>query len=201
MLHLLFQCAYVAGVNTLAEKACEVLWDEFVAPQPKPDHSMDNIYQPFEVKRSVLAFTSQSIVRHFAQSILIQTQLKMSQGAIFSDKLSREGPLKPSQLQRIELAKSLVVAMEVSAMLNDASLCLQAVVMTYGILAPLIQHSVAAGPVIDMLLHCYCVIGEVPETLLSNKQTDDAIGLHHMIAGIAYYLGKVINALSLSLNL
>ena len=152
---------------------------------------MDNTYQPFELKKSTLASMPQSIVRHFVQSILIRTQLKMGQSALFSDKLSRQGPLKPSQLQRIELAKSLVVAMEVSAMLNDASLCLQAVVMTYGVLAPLIQHSVTARPVIDILLHCYCVIGEVPETLVSNKQMDNVIGVHHMIAGIAYYLGKV----------
>ena len=41
-------------------------------------------------------------------------------------------------------------ALEVAGMLNDASLVLQAVVMCYGLLVPLIQHSIAAMPVVQV---------------------------------------------------
>lgn len=183
------QYSYVTGIYQLAEKACKVLWDEFVVSQHPFKHK-DNLYQPFEVKTLALNSVPESIARQFVQSILISTQIKMSRGA-FSDQLVTNGPPRQSQLQWIEQAKGLIVALQVSAMLNDSSLCLQAVVMVFGVLAPLIQHGIAVRPVVCMLLHCYSMIEEVPDALLVSKQFNNVSGLHHMIAGIAFFLGKV----------
>ena len=174
------QSAYVCGAHSLAEKACHKLWTEFVEP------SSDD--EPYQLCQEGISSAPHSVLREFVQSVFIYVQLVLSQGGLLADRLCAEGPLRPSQVSRLRLAERLMVALEVSAMLNDEGLCLQAAVMVYGVLAPLIQYSVRSKPLLELLLRCYAVIGEVPEALHLNKKVG---GLHHMIAVLGYFLGTV----------
>ena len=169
----------MCGAHSLAEKACDKLWVEFVQPS-SPD-------EQFQLKYSILDSIPHPTLREFVQSVFIQIQVSMAQGGLLTDSLRGEGPLRPSQVSRLRLAERLIVALEVSAMMNDGVLCLQAAVMVYGVLAPLIQYSVHSKPLVELLLHCYAVIGEVPEALHLNKRVT---GLHHMFAVLGYFLER-----------
>ncbi len=174
----------MCGAQSLAERAADRLWRELTPSGVQSSHHP-------------------STLRLLVQSILIQTQLALSQvkaltvlytctlnsstqGKLYPDILRTTEPLRDKQLSRLKLAERLMTALDVSAMLNDGPLCLQVAVMMYGVLAPLVQHTIQSRALVGLLLRCYAVIGEVPEAL-HKKSTS----LHHMIAGIGYYLSKV----------
>ena len=56
------------------------------------------------------------------------------------------------QLSRIKECERMLVAMEMAGWLNDTSLVLQAVVQTYGLIAPLIQTNIMALSVLQVSL-------------------------------------------------
>ena len=45
---------------------------------------------------------------------------------------------------------------------------------------------------LQVLLHCHAVLAEMPESLLVHKHFNTTASLHHMIAAIAYHVGKVM---------
>ena len=45
----------------------------------------------------------------------------------------------------------------------------------------------------QVLLHCQCVLGEMPDHLLSHSHPSTQAALHHMIATSAFHLNKVNN--------
>ena len=107
------------------------------------------------------------------------------------DRLSTSGPLLPQQQRRLDLARKLLVGVEVGGLLNDPQLCLQLVVRCYGILTPLMQHRVPSRAAVEMLIHCFTVLLELPGGLLNTKFPGVTVTIHHMVAAIAFYVGKV----------
>ena len=63
------------------------------------------------------------------------------------------------------MCKRLLVAIELSSGLEEAGLCLQAVVMCYGLLAPLIQNRLIAPP-LAKVQHNICVISAYVSTYI-----------------------------------
>ena len=191
------QCAYTAGVDAIASKASAVLWKHFVNPSPQPStketqHQVDeDLLQLHPLNSQLLSTTPTAILRHFIQSVIIDVQLVMAQGSLFSDRLCTAGPLKPTQLLRLKLVSKLFSAVQVAGTINDPSLCLQATVLGLGLLSPLVQHSVTARPLLDALLYCHAVLTELPEHVLISTDSPSTASLHHIIAATAYHVGKV----------
>ena len=122
----------------------------------------------------------------------------MSQGCLLSDQLCVAGPLKPSQLQRLKLVSKLFTAVQVAGTINDPSLCLQAIVLCFGLVSPMVQHSIVARPLLEVLLYCHAVLVELPEQILigGGKDSSATASLHHIVAATAYYVGKVCYTLN-----
>lgn len=188
------QCAYKAGVGSIANKASAVLWKHFIHPKDS-DHTLkeEEQFQFHSLDKPLLSTTPTAILRHFVDSIIVHTQLSMSQGALLSDQLCVAGPLKPTQLQRLKLVSKLFTAVQVAGTINDPSLCLQAIVLCFGLVAPMVQHSIVAQPLLEVLLYCHAVLVELPEQVLigGGKDSSGTASLHHIIAATAYYVGKV----------
>lgn len=54
------------------------------------------------------------------------------------------------QIARLKECERILVALELSNFLNDSSYALQAVTQCYGLLAPIIYHSIALVPVVQV---------------------------------------------------
>ena len=194
------QCAYKAGVGSIANKASAILWKYFIHPAAAPkdkDHTQqqeeEEQFQLHALNKPLLLTTPTAILRHFVESIIVHTQLSMSQGSLLSDKLCVAGPLKPTQLHRLKLVSELFTTVQVAGTINDPNLCLQAVVLCFGLVAPMVQHSIVARPLLEVLLYCHAVLVELPEQVLvgCGKDSSGTASLHHLIAATAYYVGKV----------
>ena len=173
----------------MAIKSSKVLWSHFVREESRQTASKSGRYH---LKLSTIYPASATHLHLFITSILISTQLGFTQSSLKVDQLSTsQGQLLPSQLQRVELVRKLLVGIEVAGYLNNAQLCLQMVVKCYGLLAPLLQHRISSRAVVEVLLHCQAVLAELPEHLLTNKSNLVTAALHHMIGAIGYYVGKV----------
>ena len=86
--------------------------------------------------------------------MFIHVQIELTAGSLLVDQLCEGGALRRTQRERLGLVRRMLAGLEVAAMLNDASLCLQAVVICYGLLAPLIQHNIVTKPLVQV---CVCV--------------------------------------------
>ena len=106
----------------------------------------------------LLSSAPASFLRHFVQSVFIHVQVELTEASLLVDRLSEGGALRGTQLERLGLVRRMLAGLEVAGMLNDASLCLQAVVVCYGLLAPLIQHGIVTKPLVQVCV-CVCVCG------------------------------------------
>ena len=90
------------------------------------------------LKSAVLESTPHTLLHHFVHSIFIHTHLTSP----------HPHNLKPhpqsAQLQRLELSSRLSLATEVSGLLEEPSLCLQAAVISLGLMAPLLQRDISS---------------------------------------------------------
>ena len=57
----------------------------------------------------------------------------------------------------------------------------------------MVQHSIVARPLLEVLLYCHAVLVELPEQVLigGGKDSSATASLHHIVAATAYYIGKV----------
>ena len=92
------------------------------------------------------------------------------------------------QLARLSLCEKLLVAVELSGRINDTQLGTQAIIQTYGLLAPLIHHGIMCFPALKILLYCHAALTELPGVV---KQKKVAGNLQHMAGVITFYLSKV----------
>lgn len=175
----------------MATRSSKVLWSHFVREDTRQTTTSSKSGR-YHLKLSTICPASATHLHLFITSILISTQLGFTQSHLKVDQLSTShGQLLPSQLQRVELVRKLLVGIEVAGYLNNAQLCLQMVVKCYGLLAPLLQQRISSRAVVEVLLHCQAVLAELPEQLLTNKSSVVTAALHHMIGAIGYYVGKV----------
>lgn len=82
-----------------------------------------------------------SIARLYLNSIFIHVSVSIEEGCLWCDQVSiPPGSLLSSQQARLQLCAQLLTALEVGQHLNSPSHCLQIVVMSYGLLMPLLQY-------------------------------------------------------------
>ena len=96
----------------------------------------------YRLDRAALSSTHHSILQHFIHSIFVH--VSFASPPLPTSPLTPSHPhlLRGSQLLRLRLCCRLLVALEAGAVVNQPSLCLQAVVLGYGLLSPLIQRGV-----------------------------------------------------------
>ena len=144
-----------------------------------------------------------AIARLFLNSIFIHVSVSIEEGDLWCDQVAVPPSLMlTSQQARMQLCTQLLTALEVGQFLNSPSYCLQAVVMSYGLLSPLLQYGLTTKNVawvrmfnprhalhllVQMLMHCFSILQEVPIPLLLHSQSH----LHHMVAVISYNLAQV----------
>lgn len=182
------------GAKSVAVKSSKTLWNHFVSDDDADSNKTSEEVRRYQLKHSAIDPTLSTHLYFFVDSILISMQLSFDQGHLLMDQLSSssQASLLSLQLRRIQLVRKLLVGVEVAAILNSSHLCLQLVVKCYGLLAPLLQHCMSSRAVVEMLLHCHAVLMELPEPLLNSAKSGTVTAsLHHMIAAMAFYVGKV----------
>ena len=146
------QCAYQAESYAVANKAAEILWRHFVGADQDVKPSSDDL-STFKLRTSLITAALPSpLLRHFIQSVFCFVNVSIREGPLLADGGcgASEAALSPSQLVRLALIQRLLAALEVAGTLNDSSLCFQAVLMVYGLLVPLLQHSIASPAVLEV---------------------------------------------------
>lgn len=98
------------------------------------------------LRQEVLSRTSPQLVSLFTTCAFILVQVEVMKEGLAYTRLDWTRPPYEQQLLRLAVCKRLLLAVELSSGLEGAGLCLQAVVMCYGVLAPLIQHQLMAPP-------------------------------------------------------
>lgn len=103
---------------------------------------MHNIILLCRLRPSVLAASHNTLLHHFAYSVFIHTHLTSQ--LLPSLPHNRTFSHRHDYLHRLKLCNRLLPALEVCGLMDEPSLCLQAVVMCYGLLAPLLQHDISS---------------------------------------------------------
>ncbi|XP_078673131.1 cilia- and flagella-associated protein 54-like isoform X2 [Branchiostoma floridae x Branchiostoma belcheri] len=196
---LLGQVSYQVECYPIAKKACNVLWDHFVAPAPSPETSKWEMVARKDFKLTlkklhpgVVRVASPVLLRHFLTSIFIHVDINSREGRLFCDTLCDKGPLTKGQCFRLYECERLLVALELAGYLNEAGLALQAVVQCYGLLTPLLFNKIPSQPVVQVLMRCHAVLQEIPAGLRQRRHATISDSLHHMTACITFYMGKVL---------
>ena len=117
------------------------------------------------LRQEVLAWASPQLVSLFATCAFILVQVEVVREGLGYTTLDWTRPSFEQQLRRLAVCKRLLVAIELSSGLEEAGLCLQAVVMCYGLLAPLIQNQLIAPP-LAKVQHNICVINSYVSTYI-----------------------------------
>eukprot|EP00058_Branchiostoma_floridae_P024582 XP_002610072.1 hypothetical protein BRAFLDRAFT_125670 [Branchiostoma floridae] len=196
---LLGQVSYQVECYPIAKKACNVLWDHFVAPAPSPETSKWEMVARKDFKLTlkrlhpgVVRVASPVLLRHFLTSIFIHVDINSREGTLFCDTLCDKGPLTRGQRCRLYECERLLVGLELAGYLNEAGLALQAVVQCYGLLTPLLFNKIPSQPVVQVLMRCHAVLQEIPAGLRQRRHATISDSLHHMTACITFYMGKVL---------
>ncbi|KAK2182711.1 hypothetical protein NP493_340g02072 [Ridgeia piscesae] len=195
----LSQTAYQVGYLHAVAESSLVLWRHFVAQPPPPEEVVyvTSVERDFKLtllrlNKVIVTQTSPVLLRMFLASIFAYVDVRVKQGQLFCDRLSDHGPLYPGQIKRLRLCERMLVAMELSGWLNESSLALQAVIQSYGLLAPLIHYKIPVVPVMQVLERCLIVLQEIPPSQRKRRSQTITEGLHHMIACLTYHLAKVL---------
>ncbi|XP_068714673.1 cilia- and flagella-associated protein 54-like isoform X3 [Montipora foliosa] len=195
----LAQLSFASGVLSIAKSAASVLWNHFVKESEDPEENSSIQSAATDICISLkrldedrLRESSPVLARLFLQSIFISVDSRIREGHLFCDCLCDNGPLYSGQLARLEECERLLLAIQVAGWLNDSALCLQAVVQSYGLLAPLIHQKIPAKPVVQVLLRCHAVLQEVPSLTRHRKSMSSSDSLSHMIATMTYYIAKIL---------
>ena len=146
-----------------------------------------------------------SIARLYLNSIFIHVSVSIEEDCLWCDQVTvPPSSLLSSQQGRLQLCAQLLTALEVGQHLNSPSHCLQIVVMSYGLLMPLLQYGLTTKDIAwvqysmsqqymyyltlkQVLIYCFSVLQEVPIQILLHSQSH----LHHMVAVISYNLAQV----------
>ena len=95
------------------------------------------------------------------------------------------------KVKRLRECEKLLVAIELSGMLNDAPLAFQAIVLSYGLIVPMIHNKLPSIPVVQVLLRVHAVLTELPANLRVRRQQSLTDCISHMIACITYHTARV----------
>lgn len=97
-----------------------------------------------------------AIARLYLNSIFIHVSVSIEEGCLWCDQVTvAPSSLLSSQQARLQLCAQLLTALEVGQYLNSPSHCLQIVVMSYGLLMPLLQYGLITKNIAWVHVPCY----------------------------------------------
>ncbi|KAM6095385.1 cilia- and flagella-associated protein 54 [Chlamydotis macqueenii] len=197
----LTQIAYQTGNYTLAREAFSPMWDYFVSnSSPLPTNpAVISASHNLTVSENRLHFeavsqTSPIALHLFLRNIFAICDINVMEGSLFCDSICFNEILYKEQIARLAECERMIVAIELSSWLNDASYTLQSVVQCYGLLAPIIYHQISSFPVVQILIKCLAVLQEIPSVALQRRQAGCYESIQHMIACASFYTAKVLRS-------
>ena len=128
---------------------CNIV-QEFAHVSVSLSYSAANFVFYLRLRWDVIRNNHVSVLRLFVDSIFIQTQISIQEGNILPDQLGMGAPLLSSQRERLRLVGKLLLVVDLAGWINDPSLSLQAAIMSYTILVPLIQLGIIAKPLLKV---------------------------------------------------
>ena len=193
----LCKVAFNKNVWKLSKMAYQILWEHYVEidiEETSNIKSAKKIHQlhPYRLKIKNVENSSSVMLRYFIECVFISVDISIKEGALFCDSLCDEGPLTNGQISRLNECEKLLIAIEICGWLNDNILCLQAVVMTYGLLAPIIHWKVPIIAVLNVLLCILSSLQEIQSTFKNKKQNSTTESLRHMVSCLAYYVANIL---------
>ncbi|TNN63492.1 Cilia- and flagella-associated protein 54 [Liparis tanakae] len=190
----LAQVAFQTEQYAVAKRACRKLWMHYTYTDPGSLAMQDRLATTGLHVRT-LHSSSPPQCRLFLTSIFIETEINIQQRSLYCDSLSDNGPFVWEQEARLAECEHMLVAVDLANWLNDGSAAVQAVVICYGLLAPLIFHQIACLPVVQVLQKCLIVLEENSSILKEEWIENTSKSFMHMIACITYYLSKASRVL------
>ena len=124
----------------------------------------------FRVDTPTVSRSSPVFQRLFLINLFTSVDVAIRDGALYSNIICDRGPPYNQQVKRLRECEKLLVAIELSGMLNDAPLAFQAIVLSYGLIVPMIQNKLPSIPVAQILLRIHAVLTELPANLRIRKQ-------------------------------
>ncbi|KAF4791553.1 hypothetical protein TURU_129343 [Turdus rufiventris] len=193
----LTQVAYQTGNFRLARAAFSPMWDYFVSDSSRlpPNAAAISASSNLTVSEKRLRFeavsqTSPITLHLFLRNIFAVSDINVMEGALFCDSICSNEILYKEQVARLAECERMIVAIELSNWLNDASYTLQSVVQCYGLLAPLIYHKIFSVPVVQILIKCLATLQEIPSAILQRRQEGCYESIQHMITCTSYHTAK-----------
>ncbi|KAL2309589.1 hypothetical protein Nmel_005802, partial [Mimus melanotis] len=197
----LTQVAYQTGNFRFARAAFSPMWDYFVSDSSllPPNAAFISTSSNLTISEKRLHFeaisqTSPITLHLFLRNIFAVSDINVMEGALFCDSICSNEIFYKEQVARLAECERMIVAIELSNWLNDASYTLQSVVQCYGLLAPLIYHKIFSVPVVQILIKCLAVLQEIPSATLQRRQEGCYKSIQHMIACTSYHTAKVLHS-------
>ncbi|KAK2828620.1 hypothetical protein Q5P01_019654 [Channa striata] len=190
----LAQVAFQTEQYAIAKRACRELWIHYTISDPGTQSTQDQ-FASTRLHKQTLRHSSPHLCQLFLTSIFTETEINIQTGRLYCDSFSDNGPFIWEQEARLVECERILLALDLALWLNDGIAAVQAVVICYGLLVPLIFHQVACKPVVQVLKKCLLVLEE-NSGHLKHKWTGNTLeSLTHMIACITYYLSKALRVL------
>uniref|UniRef100_A0A8C3Y0P8 Cilia and flagella associated protein 54 n=2 Tax=Catharus ustulatus TaxID=91951 RepID=A0A8C3Y0P8_CATUS len=195
----LTQVAYQTGNFRLARAAFSPMWDYFVSDSPPlPPNAAISASSNLTVSEKRLRFeavsqTSPITLHLFLRNIFAVSDINVMEGALFCDSICSNEIFYKEQVARLAECERMIVAIELSNWLNDASYTLQSVVQCYGLLAPLIYHKIFSVPVVQILIKSLAILQEIPSATLQRRQEGCYESIQHMITCTSYHTAKALH--------
>ncbi|XP_029957087.1 cilia- and flagella-associated protein 54 [Salarias fasciatus] len=190
----LAQVAFQTEQYAIAKRACGELWSHYTCTGSETCSPQDR-FATTGIHRQTLHRSSLHLCQLFLSSVFIETEINIQQGSLYCNSFSENGPFVWEQEARLAECERALVAMDLAMYLNDGSAALQAAVICYGLLAPLIFHQVICLPVVQVLKKCLVVLEENSSLLKQKRVGNTSESFMHMVACITYYLSKALRIL------
>ncbi|XP_072301761.1 cilia- and flagella-associated protein 54 [Eucyclogobius newberryi] len=200
LLPLLTAWAYLAQVafqtkqHDIAKRACQKLWSHYTYRESRENNAQYELVAP-RLQVTTLHHSS-LILRHSVfVSIFIETDINILRGSLWFNIFSERGLFIWEQIARLEECERMLVAIDLIPWLIDHSDALQAVIICYGLVTPLIYHQIPCQPMIQVLIKCLNILEESLPQLKQKWTGRTSEALMHRIGCITYYLYKALHTL------
>ncbi|XP_067350709.1 cilia- and flagella-associated protein 54-like isoform X2 [Channa argus] len=190
----LAQVAFKTEHFAIAKRACRELWSHYTITDPGTE-STKNKFAATRLHKQTLRHSSSHLSQLFLTSIFTETEINIQMGSLYCDSFGDNGLFIWEQEARLAECERILLAMDLALWLNDGIAAVQAVVICYGLLAPLIFHQVTCKPMVQVLKKCLLVLEENSGHLKQKWTGNTLQSLMHMIACITYYLSKALRVL------
>ncbi|XP_047125139.1 cilia- and flagella-associated protein 54 isoform X2 [Hydra vulgaris] len=189
----LTQVAYKCQVYEIAKYASELIWNFFVSQ----DDNMTNLSSKNDTfkRLNFSTFNNSSTVlqRLFVQTIFISADVIIKEEQLYWYNVAMKSQLANNQLERINLCRKIILGVQVSALLNDESLCMQGCVLIYELLFPIVYWKLLICPALQIIEFLFAILQELKNVLKYMSFNSDTLRM--MIICLTNYTAKILVSL------